>query len=70
MDAEKLKRRYIELASNEYEYSWAPEYERRAMTKRATTEGTVDIDTTDFVGSIFHPMAPGSRHKCGCLRNG
>jgi hypothetical protein len=42
-DESEIKRRYLDRAIEEYEYSWASEYEKRAMTPRAVSEGTVDI---------------------------
>jgi len=42
----ELKKLYIQRAA-EYEYSWAPEYKKRTMTKRASSKGTVDIDPAD-----------------------
>jgi hypothetical protein len=40
----ETKRHYLQRAIDEYEYSWAPEYDKRAMTPRAVSEGTVDFD--------------------------
>jgi hypothetical protein len=42
-----LKRQYLQKAIDEYEYSRAPEYQKRAMTARALSEGTVDLDYED-----------------------
>lgn len=46
-DESEIKRRYLQKAIDEYEYSWASEYEKRAMTPRAVSEGTVDLDYGD-----------------------
>ena len=43
-DELEIKRRYFERAIDEYEHSWAPEYDKRAMTPKAVSEGTVDFD--------------------------
>jgi hypothetical protein len=45
--AERLKKRYLAKAIAEYEYSFAPEYKNRRMTRRALTKGTVDFDWQD-----------------------
>jgi hypothetical protein len=43
----RLKRRYLRKAIAEYEYSFAPEYTKRRMTRKALTKGTVDFDWQD-----------------------
>jgi hypothetical protein len=43
----EIKRHYFQKAIDEYEYSWAPEYDKRAMTPKAVSEGTVDFDYGD-----------------------
>ena len=40
----ELKERYLRKAINEYEYSYAPEYEKKQMTPKASKEGTLDFD--------------------------
>ena len=47
MSVKKLKQQYLDKAIAEYEYSWAPEYERKAMTRRATRKGTLDFEYDD-----------------------
>jgi hypothetical protein len=39
-----LKERYLRKAISEYEYSPAPEYEKKHMTSKASNEGTLDFD--------------------------
>ena len=39
-----LKKRYLQKAIDEYEYSPALEYDKCSMTARAAKEGTVDFD--------------------------
>lgn len=43
----EMKRRYLKIAIDEYEYSGAPEYDKTRMTPRAVAEGTVDLDYGD-----------------------
>ena len=43
----KLKEQYMQRAIEEYEYSWSSEYDKRAATPRAVSEGTVDLDSAD-----------------------
>ena len=43
----ELKRTYVEQAIADYEYSWAPEYDKRAMSPRAVAEGTIDVAYDD-----------------------
>jgi hypothetical protein len=45
--ATNLKKRYLRKAITEYEYSFAREYEKRRLTRRAVTQGTVDFDWQD-----------------------
>ena len=40
----KIKKRYLQIAIREYEYSPAPEYEKTRMSSQAVKEGTVDFD--------------------------
>jgi hypothetical protein len=40
----ELKERYLRRAINDYEYSFALEYDKSRMTTRAVKEGTVDFD--------------------------
>ncbi|MFZ0420768.1 MAG: hypothetical protein WAM04_21885 [Candidatus Sulfotelmatobacter sp.] len=40
----ELKKRYLQKAIDEYEYSPAPEYERSRMGSRAAESGTLDLD--------------------------
>jgi hypothetical protein len=42
-----LKRRYLQKAIDEYEYSPAPEYEKSRMSPRAAESGTLDLDYDD-----------------------
>jgi hypothetical protein len=51
----ETKRRYLQIAIQEYEYSWASEYDKRAMTPRAISEGTVDFDYGDTDGVEASP---------------
>lgn len=48
-DEAELKKRYLSTAIDEYEYSFAPEYEKRRMSRKATTEGTIDFDSDSAV---------------------
>ena len=41
---DKLKEAYLHIAISEYEFSWAPEYDRKHMTSRASKIGTLDFD--------------------------
>jgi hypothetical protein len=43
----RLKQLYRQKAIKKYEYSWAPEYEKRGMTRRAIRKGTVNFDWQD-----------------------
>ena len=47
MSVKKLKQQYLDKAIAEYEYSWAPEYEKKTMTQRATRKGTLDFEYDD-----------------------
>jgi hypothetical protein len=40
----ELKERYLHKAINEYEYSFASEYDKSRMTTRAVKEGTLDFE--------------------------
>ncbi len=46
-DDSEMRRRYLHRAIDEYEYSWAPEYDKTSMTPRAVSEGTIDFDYGD-----------------------
>ena len=39
-----LKKRYLRKAIREYEYSPAPEYDKRNMSPMALEQGTLDFD--------------------------
>jgi len=39
-----LKRRYLLKAIEEYEYSFAVEYDKSELTPKAAVEGTIDFD--------------------------
>jgi hypothetical protein len=43
----RLKKRYLRKAIEEYEYSFAPEYAKKRMSRRAVTQGTVDLDPNE-----------------------
>jgi hypothetical protein len=45
----RLENRYRQKAIAEYEYSFAPEYKKRRMTRRALVKGTVDFDWQNAV---------------------
>lgn len=45
----ELKKRYLHIAIEEYEYSFAPEYEKKHMSRKATKEGTIDFDSDSAV---------------------
>jgi hypothetical protein len=40
----RAKERYLRKAISEYEYSYAPEYEKTRMSPKAVKEGTLDFD--------------------------
>lgn len=40
----ELKKRYLQKAIEEYEYSLAAEYDKSHLSPRAACEGTVDFD--------------------------
>jgi hypothetical protein len=40
----ELKKRYLQKAIEEYEYSFADEYDKPQLTPKAASEGTVDFD--------------------------
>lgn len=40
----ELKKRYLQKAIEEYEYSFAAEYDKAQLSPRAVSEGTVDFD--------------------------
>jgi hypothetical protein len=40
----ELKEHYLRIAIDEYEYSFAEEYDKSDMTKKASKEGTLDFD--------------------------
>ena len=46
----RVKEHYLRKAITEYEYSYAPEYERTRMSSKAAKEGTLDFD-------YHHPAA-------------
>ena len=39
-----LKQKYLRKAIDEYEYSFAPEYDKLTMSPLAATKGTLDFD--------------------------
>jgi hypothetical protein len=43
----RLKKRYLRKAIAEYEYSFAPEYAKKRMSRRAVTQGTIDLDPNE-----------------------
>jgi hypothetical protein len=47
-----LRRKYLSVAIREYEYSFAPEYQRRHMTRRAAEEGTVDFESYNALSDV------------------
>jgi hypothetical protein len=47
-----LKRKYLRKAISEYEYSPAPEYDKRTMTRRAARGGTVDLDHSSAATAV------------------
>ena len=47
-----LKKRYLQKAIDEYEFSPASEYGKRNMTVRAAKEGTVDFDYHDAESDV------------------
>jgi len=47
-----LRRKYLRVAIQEYEYSFAPEYQKRRMTHSATKEGTVDFESYNAVADV------------------
>jgi len=46
------RKEYLRIAIEEYEYSFAPEYQKRHMTRRAVTQGTVDFGSYDAVSDV------------------
>jgi hypothetical protein len=40
----ELKKRYLQKAIEEYEYSFAHEYDKSQLTSKAASEGTVDFE--------------------------
>ena len=48
----RLKKRYLRIAIAEYEYSPAPEYVKRRMSRRAVSQGTVDLDPSDAESDV------------------
>jgi hypothetical protein len=55
----RLKKRYLRTAIAEYEYSFASEYARRRMSRRAVTGGTLDFDPTE-PDSLVEPSVNGA----------
>jgi hypothetical protein len=47
-----LRKKYLLVAIQEYEYSFAPEYQKRRMTQRATKERTVGIESHNAVSDV------------------
>jgi len=47
-----VRKKYLRLAIEEYEYSFASEYQKRHMTRRAANEGTVDFGSYDEVSDV------------------
>src|SRR5258708_3492876 len=48
----RLKKRYLRRAIAEYEYSFAPEYAKKRMSRRAVNEGTLDFDSNEADSSV------------------
>jgi hypothetical protein len=48
----ELKKRYLQQAIDEYEYSPAPEYGKLQMSSRAGQSGTLDFDYHDPEGDV------------------
>jgi len=46
------RKEYLRIAIEEYEYSFAPEYQKRHMTRRAANEGTVDFGSYNAVSDV------------------
>jgi hypothetical protein len=48
----RAKERYLRKAIAEYEYSYAPEYEKTRMNSKAVTEGALDFDYDNPVSDV------------------
>jgi hypothetical protein len=48
----ELKKRYLKKAIEEYEYSFAAEYDKTQLSPKAASEGTVDFDYHDPDGDV------------------
>lgn len=47
-----IKNKYLQMAISQYEYSPAPEYEKRRMSIKAATKGTIDFDYHDAESDV------------------
>ena len=48
----ELKKKYLQVAIDEYEFSQASEYEKPHMSRRATTGGTLDFEYHDAESDV------------------
>jgi hypothetical protein len=55
----RLKKRYLRRAIAEFEYSFAPEYAKKRMSRMAVTRGTLDFDPNE-ADSHVEPSVDGA----------